>query len=616
MGILIVFQWGSWGMKRSPVFGLAILFLALAVTWPSASAPSILEQSAQQYASSNSGIENVQASLRVTGPAVDIPGAQCLKQATFKANAESMLVADPRNPNHLVGASHFLYKFTSTFAGSVGIHTSEDGGLTWQNTLIQGYSCEQNPNILRTGDPVVAMDDSGNAYTALLEIPLSGPSSIYVAKSVDGGATWTKANNGNPIYQGSSTKGDADKQWIVVDNSPTSPYRGTVYVVWVAFFGGYSYLGDIMISKSTDKAETFSVPIRVSPMHTTERGYFQPLVDLGPDGTIYVVYASTPQSEKNRDYGIFDFLISKSTDGGNTFTPPIMVTQTIWHEYLNTKFRTGIMHSLVVNPVNGHVLLAVEQVPVRNGKWLMKFERAQGTYYYWYAVKTDIRLYESSDGENWGNYIIVNDNPRDQNSSAFQPVITVSPHGLVAVAFYDRRLDCPNEPWVVKNDVGKSNFCVDTSIQFYTDRGALRPVGNNIRVTKYSWDAMNGGSFGVGYLTFIGDYFGLAVTDTMAYPFFVATYDLGQNPKYDMQIFVARVKTPINLAQTSTTSSVTVIGPTGTTSSTTTTVETSAPPVAPLAGGVLANPIVIGAIAAVVIAALAVGFLMKRKKKA
>jgi hypothetical protein len=104
------------------------------------------------------------------------------------------------------------------------------------------------------------------------------------------------------------------------------------------------------------------------------------------------------------------------------------------------------------------------------------------------------------------------------------------------VAFYDRRRPCPNGPSILPADVGKTNFCIDVSLQAYKDSGhGAAPVGHNVRITDFSWDPQQPGQT-VGGLSqlpcadancrvgFIGDYFGLAVSDNNIYGLFVSTH--------------------------------------------------------------------------------------------
>jgi len=176
----------------------------------------------------------------------------------------------------------------------------------------------------------------------------------------------------------------------------------------------------------------------------------------------------------------------------------------------------------------------------------VRYELTDGNHTEALAERTDITVYESTNSDQtWTAPLTVNDDSPLQNENAFQPVIAASPNGLVAVAFYDSRLPCPSEPWILANDIGKENFCIDTAIQFYNDTDSLTPIGNNIRVTKYSWDPMNPGNIGrasgLSHLWFIGDHFGLAMTNVTAYPLFTANFNLGANPDYNIQLFVAPI---------------------------------------------------------------------------
>ncbi|HEY8201067.1 MAG TPA: hypothetical protein VII47_06915, partial [Actinomycetota bacterium] len=157
--------------------------------------------------------------------------------------------------------------------------------------------------------------------------------------------------------------------------------------------------------------------------------------------------------------------------------------------------------------------------------------------------QADVKFTQSTDGgSTWSTPVVVNDNgdaagvPTDQ----FQPSVAAGPEGAVAVAFYDRREACPNDPSVLPADVGRRNFCIDTSLQAYKDSGGgAVPVGANVRISQFTWDPEQPGQH-LGGLSqypcagardpcpngggFIGDYFALAISAANIYALMVSTH--------------------------------------------------------------------------------------------
>ena len=462
--------------------------------------------------------------------------------ATFVATAESMIAVDSAKSNHLVGVSQFIHNLDDhyrRFSSYDGAEVSMDGGTSWRDQIVPGFDCRQreaatNQTIYRTTDPVVAFDSSGKLYGVILPVYRIGNeehvATLYATKSTDGGVSWTIAYGGKPIFNQADSP---DKPWVIVDNSPTGPYRGTVYVVWTASYGKNGEQSAILMSKSMDSGLTFTAPVDISP-RTANITYQLASPALEPDGTMYVNFIRTcfPCAD-------FDELVAKSSDGGRSFGAPVRVGTFPYYIYTNSQFRVGIPESFTINPTNGHLLLAVEKGTKMVPNVFVKIGKIQIPV----SDRTDILLYESSDGGvTWNSPLTVNDNNADANM--IQPVIAASPNGVEAVAFYDRRLSCPNEPWILPADVDRANLCLDTSIQFFSDHGALKVIGTNIRVTNSSWDPENSGSLAPTQipLHFIGDYFGLTVTNSTAYVFYLANYNLGANPAYDTQSFLGRIK--------------------------------------------------------------------------
>lgn len=78
----------------------------------------------------------------------------------------------------------------------------------------------------------------------------------------------------------------------------------------------------VVVSYSDDEARTFSTPVRVNaqPERIAADGDNRPKIAVAPDGTIHVTYTahlSQPYAGNIR--------LSRSTDGGRTFSPPVTV---------------------------------------------------------------------------------------------------------------------------------------------------------------------------------------------------------------------------------------------------------------------------------------------------
>jgi hypothetical protein len=119
--------------------------------------------------------------------------------------------------------------------------------------------------------------------------------------------------------------------------------------------------------------------------------------------------------------------------------------------------------------------------------------------------------------------------------------VAAGPGGAVAVAFYDRRAACPADPGVLAEHVGRTNFCIDTSLQAFKDSGTnegAEPVGGNVRISEFTWDPEQPGQTidGIDQMAcaahqdpclsnaFIGDYFGLAISGGNIYGLMVSTH--------------------------------------------------------------------------------------------
>ena len=84
----------------------------------------------------------------------------------------------------------------------------------------------------------------------------------------------------------------------------------------------------------------------------------------------------------------------------------------------------------------------------------------------WDGSQFDVKFTQSVDfGRTWSEPIVVNDNANPTASDQFQPQVAAGPGGAVAVNFYDRRAACPDESGILPEHIGRTNFCIDVSLQ-------------------------------------------------------------------------------------------------------------------------------------------------------
>jgi len=449
-------------------------------------------------------------------------------------HSESWVAVQPGTEN-LVGVSKFFFEKYSTFydfhLGAYSIPNGTPAG----NVQIPGYDCVSTgtqampPSWTHNTDPNVDFDTKGRAYQVTLPfnaywVNLHPNGAIGMVYSDDLGRNWTVGNGGKYLdflpNSSSLSLGDVvDKQWVAVNHIPGNRYQDHVYAMWSTF--NSLDTSKLRVAVSRDRGQTFSKAATLSAPQATgpSTTYVYPMIDAA--GTVYVAFAAFPVCCSSP----VSIYVARSIDDGVTWGPFVKVAggiQTV-AALPNTRFRDGIVESFAASPTYaGHLYVAWEN---------------------WNGTQMDVMFSQSTDGgSTWSAPVKVNDNvdgpglPTDQ----FQPSIAAGPGGAVAVAFYDRRQACPKDATILAADRGRSNLCIDTSLQAYKDTGAGAVlVGSNVRISQYAWDPEQPGQH-VGGISqypcaghkdpcpngagFIGDYFGLAVSDANIYALFVSTH--------------------------------------------------------------------------------------------
>src|SRR4051794_16984383 len=266
-------------------------------------------------------------------------GADPFTQATCKAstatNHHANVEPDTFGFGSTIVAAYQVGRVFDGGACAIGFATSTNNGATWTSGLLPGITkyAGGGPND-RATDASVAYDAAHNTWLVssltLLEAGGIHGNAVVPSRSADGGLTW-----GNPFT--TATGGDLDKNWIVCDDSSTSPFYGHCYTEWDDHGAG----NRLEMSTSTDGGQTWSAPA------TNNTGVIggQPVVR--PDGTVVVPIANANETA----IGAFN-----STNGGASWST-VTTIATIRHHAVAGSLREGPLPSAEIDG-NGTVYVA------------------------------------------------------------------------------------------------------------------------------------------------------------------------------------------------------------------------------------------------------------------
>ncbi len=484
------------------------------------------------------------------------PGT-CGVQQLNSNHSESWLAVQPGTENIVGSSKFFVSKYSTFYNFYLGSYTIQDSKSVAANQ-IQGYECttvgtqDMPPSWTNATDPNVDFDTTGRVYQTMLPFNaywdggLHPNSAIDVSYSDDLGRHWVKGNGGKDLEQSpnntSTTLGHVeDKQWIAVNHIVGNVNADHVYAMWTVFNG--SGPSKIFFSVSRDRGQIFSKatqltsPASTSPSNT----YIYPSV--GSDGTVYAAFVGGYDTKnKNRVGSVY---VTWSHDDGKTWAPFVKAASPVEDPtgtFANTSFRDGIIESFTASPTYpNHAYLTYES-------WNL----TAGTMDVYFSQTTD-------GGITWTPGQLVNDDAGTAATDEFQPSVAAGTGGAVAVAFYDRRSTCPADSTILAAHRGAANTCIDVSVQAYKDSGSgAALLGGNVRASTDSWDPDQPGQKVDGLSQypcaghsdpcavgrgFIGDYFGLAISNGNLYTLSVSTHypssvkaDDGSHVLYQQQV--------------------------------------------------------------------------------
>jgi hypothetical protein len=417
---------------------------------------------------------------------------------------ETSVAASLANPLVAVaGANDYVF-------GGVTVMRTADGGNTWSTVRVVPQF-RGTGDFCTGGDPWVAYSRRDKAfYLSQLCFFRSLPfSEVHLFKSIDNGQTWTPgrfASLADTNFNYATRTVDAsifhDNDQVAIDNNPSSPHYGRIYVTHVKFHilpSGFSDYCPVQLAY-TDNVPTAN-PRSAVWQHTkvvpdnpggnglgpTANQWPRPVVEK--NGTLDIAYAL-----EDCNTGLdTHFHFQKSTNGGVSFMAnPVQIDGA--GEYVDnpdpgdvlapTSFRAPDSTSLSYNQARGTLGFVYQNSRNANTSGAnISFESSADGGHHWSAMK----------------YISITPSGAPAPEDQFFPALTSLSNGTFVSIWLDRRHDPGNRD-------------IET-FQGVSTNGGATWTNQDISTTPWNPDQ---GFFTSG--AFIGDYAGIASSTEAIYP--------------------------------------------------------------------------------------------------
>jgi len=384
-------------------------------------------------------------------------------------------------------------------------YRSTDNGQTWSGGPLPGFdaigrtsggdpSLDFGPR--RCADGSFSYSCGSVIYYASLgdPFPEHGGEVATVSRSFDAGATWS-----DPVLATSTDQPGkfVDHEWVAVDHTVGSPDFGRVYLFWALFCNNCAGNGNVKIflAHSDDEARTWSPAVQVSATNNNTPQGFRETGEMAvsSDGTVEAFWT------ENADATNFPSLqvVAVSKDGGQSFTPPIVIAEVHDYPLRGTPFDVVDLFNRVPGMsarVDCFPHPAADPSSTKVYVVWCDFDGVQG------VVKAAV----SADGLFWTELGTI---AQVAGRNAFFPQASVAPSGLVALVF-----DALTQP--PANDLFQTG--VEVYDAYYAQLAPGATAFSSPRRVSAQSSNPDASSYNNLQEQFIGDYIGIVAGPTSA----------------------------------------------------------------------------------------------------
>ena len=263
------------------------------------------------------------SNVRVNDPAADSHQVDQTTQSETSVAVSGSRVAVAYNDSQKTGL------FLTAGSDLSGYSYSTDGGATFTD----GGDLPNAPEFMNLGDPWLASDRAGNMYYSTLAIDgFSGNLDVAVARSTDGGKTWSDPV---PVTRPLDVFYNGDKEAMAVGPDPSVASRDDIYVAYDDFsfdFNSGAFNIGLPVARSTDGGASWQISYADRFDGNAFVGCsFAQYIGANPivasNGTLYVSAEKISADDPDCTGApvTFSEWIFKSTDGGKTFSPGVKI---------------------------------------------------------------------------------------------------------------------------------------------------------------------------------------------------------------------------------------------------------------------------------------------------